>query len=482
MDEKGEYRWSTVRAVPLRMPDGSVREWVGTFSDVHDQRLAQEQLAASEERLRLATEVTGLGTYSVDLRTGVREWSESMRALLGISHDEPIGFEVFAARVHPEDFEWTHSRYAALQSEGIPFHAEFRIIRADNGEVRWVSGTSGMLRDESGNPARIVGSLQDVTDRKLTELALQESETRYRLLAETATDLILRTDLAGRCLYASHAAESILGFAPLELVGAEPKIVVHPEDIAQVWSGFQALVKGEIEQETATYRVRHKQGHWVWVEARRRLVQDGITKPQEVVSIVRDITERQHLEQQLRRSQRLEAIGQLTGGIAHDFNNLLTVILGNAEFLGEALPDPRLRSQANMIQEAAERGASLTQHLLAFARRQTLKPEHTDLCEVVKEMESLLRRTIRENIHFTADCGAEDAIASTDRALVETAILNLVLNARDAMPNGGTLNIRVGQATSDRVESGLLVGDPVVFVEVTDTGIGMSPEVLERVF
>jgi signal transduction histidine kinase len=220
----------------------------------------------------------------------------------------------------------------------------------------------------------------------------------------------------------------------------------------------------------------------VWVEARRRLVQDGITKPQEVVSIVRDITERQHLEQQLRRSQRLEAIGQLTGGIAHDFNNLLTVILGNAEFLGEALPDPRLRSQANMIQEAAERGASLTQHLLAFARRQTLKPEHTDLCEVVKEMESLLRRTIRENIHFTADCGAEDAIASTDRALVETAILNLVLNARDAMPNGGTLNIRVGQATSDRVESSLLVGDPVVFVEVTDTGIGMSPEVLERVF
>jgi nitrogen-specific signal transduction histidine kinase len=201
------------------------------------------------------------------------------------------------------------------------------------------------------------------------------------------------------------------------------------------------------------------------------------------VSVIRDITHREQLEDRLRQSQKMEAVGQLTGGVAHDFNNLLTVILGNAEVLLDDPANPALtRTLAQMILDAAERGAELTQHLLAFGRRQSLKPVQVSLDHVVRGMTPLLRRTLGEHIELETRPSHSLFAALTDRTLLESAILNLAVNAKDAMPQGGTLTILTGEGTAGPGEGALVPGQSVVFLTVSDTGTGMSPEVLSRAF
>jgi nitrogen-specific signal transduction histidine kinase len=219
------------------------------------------------------------------------------------------------------------------------------------------------------------------------------------------------------------------------------------------------------------------------VEARRRLLLDTRGEPQALVSVIRDITQREQLEERLRQSQKMEAVGQLTGGVAHDFKNLLTVILGNAEVLVDDPSNPALtRNLAQIILDAAVKGSELTQHLLAFRRRQSLKPVRLSLDHVVKGMIPLLRRTLGEHIELETHFSYSLFAALTDRTLLESAILNLAVNAKDAMPQGGTLAITTGEGIAGPEQGVLPVGQDIVFVTVSDTGTGMSPEVLARVF
>ncbi|HEX2554473.1 MAG TPA: PAS domain S-box protein [Microvirga sp.] len=450
-----------------------------------------------------------------------------------------------------------------------------------------------------------IRTFTDISARKRAEDELKESEIRYRLLAETATDMIIRTGLNGVRRYVSPACREILGFTPEELVGTRLIDMVHPEDRPAVAPSLAALYEGRVDQGTLTYRARHRDGHWVWLEARRRLIRDPDGAPVELVSVIRDISERRRLEDelraaleankaildhsldvictmdergrftqvspqavnvwgyrpqeligrlyldlvhpddraktvkiaarimagtpttgfenryirrdgtavpilwsavwsdehkmmfciardlserlqledQLRQSQKMQAVGQLTGGIAHDFNNLLTVILGNAELLAENPGDAALTATlSRQILETAERGADLNQKLLAFGRRQSLKPQRLRLDRVVAGMAPLLQRTIGEHIELRTGTEPSDLSAFVDRSLLESAILNLVVNARDAMRQGGVLTIATGERTALYGEGALPVGQPVVFVTVSDTGTGMSPEVVERAF
>jgi signal transduction histidine kinase len=201
------------------------------------------------------------------------------------------------------------------------------------------------------------------------------------------------------------------------------------------------------------------------------------------VGVQSDVTDRQRLEEQLRQSQKMEAVGQLTGGLAHDFNNLLTVILGNAEVLNEEPADAaNVESLSKIIIETAERGAELTKHLLAFGRRQALKPSHLRLGEVVQGLIPLLQRTLGEHIELRTEFVQSPMGALVDRTLLESAILNLAVNARDAMPTGGILTIRTGLRGAGPNEGLLAGGQDTVFITVSDTGTGIAPEVLNRVF
>jgi signal transduction histidine kinase len=204
-------------------------------------------------------------------------------------------------------------------------------------------------------------------------------------------------------------------------------------------------------------------------------------EPEGVISVVRDISDRVALEERLRQSQKMEALGALTGGIAHDFNNLLTVIIGNAELVADGAAGPDIApALARQILEAAEKGADLTQKLLAFARRQSLRPERLQVEQVITEMMPLLQRAIGEHIELSTRARRGSLAALTDRTLLESAILNLALNARDAMPQGGALTISMEERLAEPGAGSLPVGQPVVSITVSDTGTGMPPEVLAR--
>ncbi|MGE5646572.1 MAG: PAS domain S-box protein [Acidobacteriota bacterium] len=299
------------------------------------------------------------------------------------------------------------------------------------------------------------------------------SEQRYRELFDGANDLIYLHDLEGGFLAINKAAQRITGYTQEEAVRLNIVQLTAPEDVDAVRAMIARHLAGE---PSSTYEVswRTKSGVSLALELSTHLVFRG-GNPVAVQGIARDVTERKRLEEQLRQSQKMEAVGQLAGGLAHDFNNLLTIVAAYSEMIGdESEANPRLRSYAEEILAAAERAGALTARLLAFGRRQMHRPQVLNLNELVSGMDNMLRRLIGEDVelqtHFDSRIGAIKA----DPGQVEQVIMNLAVNARDAMPRGGRLEIRT--------EKACLAGGGAVKLVVRDTGAGMTPEVKERIF
>jgi PAS domain S-box-containing protein len=298
---------------------------------------------------------------------------------------------------------------------------------------------------------------------------------------DTSLDLILVVDRRGNVLRVSPSSRAILGFAPGELTGLNGTAFVHPDDLESTRSNMRLARHGRL---TRNFECRyvHKDGHavplsWmgVWSEP------DG-----QYFFIGRDMTDRVALESQLRQAQKMEAVGQLTGGVAHDFNNILTVIMGMTEVLaGEVSADPRLAPLVAAIDEATSRGAELTRRMLAFARKQPLQPRIVDLNQIVSGTTAMLRRTLGEDIAVKLVLADGLWPALADRSQIEDALLNLAVNARDAMPSGGRLVIETANMHLDEQYAAhnleVAPGD-YVSVSVSDSGSGIPPDVLERVF
>jgi PAS domain S-box-containing protein len=455
----------------------------GRFQEVtelaRDLRTNREELRAALDLNRTTLENMDQGLLMFDANERLQVYNKRALELLDLPRDllarRPLYDELVQYQIaHGEfahDEAFLYSVPTTKLSESPPLYER---IRPDGRiiEVRTVFlGSGGAVR-----------TITDRTARRKAEAQLRESETRYRLLAENTADMIILTGLDRKRLYVSPASRELLGYEPEELLGIRSGDLIHPEDQPSAVGDLQDLLDGRGRASTVTYRARHKAGHWVTVEARRRLLLNDHGQPQGLVSVIRDTSERAALEERLRQAQKMEAVGQLTGGVAHDFNNLLTVVIGNSEMLVEELADPHQRSLATGALEAAERGAHLTQQLLTFGRRQSLRPKRLALREVVEGMLPLLRRTIGEHIDLKAEFHAGSRAAFVDRMLLESAILNLVLNARDAMPRGGTLTLSTGERLAGPDAGTLSETEPAVFVTVSDTGTGMPPEVLARVF
>jgi two-component system, cell cycle sensor histidine kinase and response regulator CckA len=307
------------------------------------------------------------------------------------------------------------------------------------------------------------------------------SEEAHRLIAERATDVIAFTDDTGRISYASPSFQSILGYTPASVIGMQALTLVHPDDVAATSACF-GRARGHGTGGVA-FRLRHADGSWRWFEADSTSVaENGQCR---LVIIGRDITERKRLEAELHQLQKLDTIGRLTGGVIHDFNNLLTGIAGFAELGLSGLPSAHpVREDLDEIARAAARAATLTNQLLTFARKQMTAPRTLDLNASILDMDKLLRRLIGAQITLDMRPDAEPAWVYADAGQIEQVLVNLVVNARDAMPDGGHVTISAANVTLDSSmlpESSCLAGEYVRLI-VSDTGVGIDAAIRQRLF
>jgi len=388
--------------------------------------------------------------------------------------------EVFA-RVEPTAFVETLCAYL----DGAPgYHSERSLQTLTGKPVHVLMSIAFPPRDRSEQ--LVLVSLIDITARRAAEQALADSERNFREIAETVGEVFWSASPGVEAFrYISPAYERVWGLRAADLY-VNPRQwydAVLPEDRPN-WDA--AMRRFRAEGQTVEYRIRRSDGEIRWITDSFAGVLDTNGQITHVVGVAKDVTEQRQLEAQLRQSQRLDAVGQLTGGIAHDFNNLLTVIVGNTEALSTALADdPVLGPLATMSQTAAQRGAALVKHLLAFSRRQALAPQPTSIDALIAAMEPLLRRALGAHIAIEIRHGVALRHVLVDGAQLESALLNLCLNARDAMPDGGTLTIATGNVTVDQAhraaESGVAVGE-YVEIAIEDTGTGMDAETLSRAF
>ncbi|MEP6992916.1 MAG: PAS domain S-box protein [Acidobacteriota bacterium] len=370
--------------------------------------------------------------------------------------------DVVQRRIHGRSTAELHDA-VGLRADGTTFDVELRMTPT---EFEGRSGSQSILRD--------------ITRRKRMEAELRSSEERYRLLFERNLAGVYRSTVDGRMLECNRAFAQMMGYASPAEVLAQPAVAFHVD--ARAREDFLNRLRKEGSLLNFENQGRRKDGSLAWIIENVSLIRPDDQTDEVLLGTVFDMTERRKLEEQLLQSQKMEAVGRLAGGIAHDFNNLLTAVSGYTELLIADLAegDPR-RESAEEIRQASKRAAALTQQLLAFSRRQVLEPRVLDLNAVISNMEKMLRRVIGEDVELTTSLSGGLWRAKADPAQIEQAILNLVVNARDAMPRGGQLTLETANADLDaRYSSG--APGPHVMLAVSDTGVGMDTEQQARLF
>ncbi|HKT88834.1 MAG TPA: ATP-binding protein [Candidatus Sulfotelmatobacter sp.] len=316
-------------------------------------------------------------------------------------------------------------------------------------------------------------------------LHLLAQEELFHLIGENAVDMIAVVTVDGRRLYNSPSYEKVLGYSAEELEQASAFEHIHSDDLQAVRAASEeARVTGVARG--LEYRMRHKNGEWRVLESTASAVRDSSGKVEKLVIVNRDVTERHELQEQLVLSQRLEAVGKLSGGIAHDFNNLLGVIIGYSDALQQSVgPDDPLREPIDEIRKAGQRAAALTQQLLAFSRKQVLEPKILDLNAIILDMEKMLRRLIGEDVVLKFNVRPGLGNVKADRGQLEQVVLNLAVNARDAMPRGGELCIEAENrelTEADKRRYRYVVPGRYTVLTVSDTGTGMDAETQSHIF
>src|SRR5882757_179365 len=483
--------------------------------DVTKEYLSAVALREREAELARVQQIGRIGGLEVDLTTGFRNRRSPEYLLI---HGLPLdaaneSHEDWVRRIHPEDREATEKKFRdAVAGTVRDYTVRYRIIRPSDGETRWISVKSTIERDEQGRAIRLVGAHTDVTEQVMAEQALRQSEEPYRKLADllselnatlaqrveektrerdriwnVSQDLLVVADRNGVWRTVNPAWTRTLGWSEAELLNRTSDWLEHPDDGGVTGAQMRKLGESAITVRFES-RFRHKDGSYRW------LSWTGVPDQDHIYAVARDVTAEKAAAERLKateeallQSQKMEAVGQLTGGIAHDFNNLLTGIVGSMDLLQTRLdpaPTENVARYINAAMTSANRAAALTHRLLAFARRQPLIPKSVDANQLVVSLEDLLRRTIGERIDLDIVASAGLWCTLCDPNQLESALLNLAINARDAMPEGGKLTITTSNARLDGATAdtpALSPGD-YICIGVTDTGTGMSAEVAARAF
>ena len=597
----------------VRDSAGKISGTRGTAYDVTERKHIENAVREREFWIRESQRVARIGSYVLDIPTGVWTSSEILDEVFGIGKDYERSVGGWRALIHPDDRERMSQYFAGIVAGKNRFAADYRIIRKNDGDERWVSGLGELVLDRQGLPVKMLGTIQDITDRKRSENALLKSEQRYKQLLESVTSYLYSVTVEnGKAMSTVHGpgCVAVTGYASGEYA-ANPFLwyrMVHDQDKQLVLKQTEDLLAGK-HPGPVEHRVRHKNGAFVWVrstvvphtdEQGRLTSYDGLITditaqkraeefsrniletvdegflvidrdytvlsvnraysrlvgigPQDIVGrkchevshkmsrpcyeqgedcavrrafetesphtvihthhdalgnslsvetkafplrdeagrvvaaieIINNITDRKKLEDQLRHSQKMEAVGLLAGGISHDFNNILTAIIGYGNLLKMKTPaeDP-LRPYIEQILASSARAANLTQGLLAFSRKQIINPRPLGINDATRRFEKLLHRVIGEDVELRTDLAPAEMTVLADSSQMEQVLMNLATNARDAMPRGGTLTVRTGTAVigeAFRKEHGF--GDPGSYacISVQDTGVGMDRTTRDHIF
>ena len=478
----GAIHWVSARGrTYLDDHDKPVR-FSGVLADITDQKRV-------EERLLIAQTAGGVGSFEYLSGFGTAEVSDQFCNLLGLQRATSLPVRTINAVVHPDDPPIIQGRDGQHPS-GPAFH-EFRIRRADTGEERWLA-SRGEYRQEGAGGVSFIGVIYDITSTKRSEeqLRMLTETLEVRVAARTqerdrvwnlSRDLLHVIGPDGLYRAANPAWKTLLGYDEADLIGKRAGSLVHPDDQHGALDRFHALSRGEALSDFDC-RMLAKDGTYLWVNW------TAMPEGESIYGVGRDVTQRKLLEDQLRQSQKMEAVGQLTGGLAHDFNNMLTGILGGIDMVRRRLSEGRMADVDRFLDAAmqsGQRAAALTHRLLAFSRRQTLDNRPLDVGALTVSMEDLLTRTLGEQVSLRISAQPDLWPAVADDNQLESAILNLAINARDAMPEGGELTIaarNVYLSDLQLAESDHAAAGDYVEISVTDTGTGMPAEVLEKVF
>jgi PAS domain S-box-containing protein len=506
----------------------------GLFRDLSKELSERKRVEAAlrqvSERLELAQEAANIGAFERDLVTNELTWSASQEKLYGL---RPGSFggkrQDWAKRVHPDDIATAEAAVQQAAQNKTSLNLEFRIIRP-NGVERWVASQARVFLDEQGRPRRLLGVNIDITERKRAELALARSRDQFERMAATTPDFLFIYDLIeGRNAYENKRLEEHLAYTGDQLkaiAGDSMDALVHQDDVAPVreqYRRFDTAPDGEVLE--WEFRLRHADGTYRWFHVRATIFDRSdngrvhriighsrdVTAQKETEAALRrfsenleklvanrtddlvksnaellqSFTEREKLQDQLRQAQKMEAIGTLAGGIAHDFNNILGIILGYAqELLSPDGEDPAEHGRSvGVILGAAERGAKVVKQLLTFARKTGTEHKPLDVNSLARDTMDILREIFPKTMNFRLDLDPTLPVIQGDHNQLQQALINICLNARDAMPEGGTLSIRTSQTTADQVSRRFPEADgPYARIEISDTGTGMDDETRERVF
>ena len=491
----------------------AVERALGEVNERRRRLKAEQALREVEVRARLAVSASRLGMWDYEPPTGKLVWDERCRAMFGLTADESVDLGVFDSLCHPEDKARMKSRIeAATRAPSAEEYSETYRILPRGGSLRWLE-TRGQAFFEQGRCVRFVGVAMDITEQRLATESLErlneslgervEERTRERDRTwELSRDLLCVALFDTTPIALNPAWETTLGWSRDQLMQGRLSDLVHPDDLQASRDETAKIAAGQISSRFVS-RMRHADGSYHWLSwnavpdagrmyAAARDITSEIATIDKLAEtnrqLLEQIAERERVETTLRQMQRLEAVGQLTAGVAHDFNNLLTVILTSASFLQNDLergaPAEKSMGRLRYIREAGERGATLTSQLLAFSRRQKLAPKPLDLNDTLSSMLGLLRSTLGGSVSIATDTQSGLWQAMVDPTQIEMIILNLAINARDAMGNGGQLTLQTRNVSLDQPPSRPEHPAPgsYVVLSVRDNGSGMSEEVLSKAF
>jgi two-component system, cell cycle sensor histidine kinase and response regulator CckA len=491
-DASGGWRWILHRGHAVKR-DSARRlfRMVGTLQDIHERKTAEVALRQSElfNREIIAGAREGLIVYDRQWRYQV--WNPFMEELTGLPASDLLG--KVAIEVFPHLGEQHVDEMLSHALAGETVHApDSRYHVEPTGKSGWVSAIYSPHFGPTGEIIGVIGMVRDITETRRAEAELRKAYQQIRLLTNNLEEAVMAYDMDRRLIYANPAIEHLTGFSFDELQTGPFLLWVHPDDRERMLGLWADLFKGGSFQEVE-YQVRTADGRVKWAESSFGPLRDESGRQIGVQGSQRDVTtrknaqeERAGLTEQLQQAQKLESLGRLAGGIAHDFNNLLTVINGYSDVVLSRLRDrDPLRNPLSEIRKAGGRAAALTQQLLAFSRKQVTAPRPMDLNRLISDTQSMFERLLGEDIDLTARLAPDLGLIEADDSQFHQVLMNLLLNARDAMPSGGALVIETANVELDEESAAAYHGvqpGQYVSLAVTDTGAGMSEEVKRHIF